>query len=257
MIEHILTKKKWPGEKDRIYTHEFVVRNLELLLLFTNPAPFTGMIMTSDNGMCNSPKIPIIEHSRSPLKNSILLPLHPNQVWFWAKNYSTNKVTLNNSNCVWYGSRTGYANIQSKFNVNRTRCSGFMTDRECVVNMNLPNVRFGTHPTYLKNDCMLAIDGNAYAGSFKTALFHQKLAVRIGGFSKGHRLSSYEWFEPFLQPDIHYIQTTIDMLHETLQRVAKMSMQKKQQIAMNGHKAFMALINKTSISCYVNLVVKA
>lgn len=251
MIENFITTKIWP-DKNRKYTHDFVVRNLERLLLFTNPSPFTGMIMTSDNGMCSSPKIPIIEHSQSPIKNSILLPLHPNQVWYWARNHSSNKVKLNNSNCVWYGSRTGYAHIQSKFNMNRTRCPMFMTDRECVVNMNLQNVRFGTYPSYFKNDCILAIDGNAYAGSFKTALFHTKLAVRIGGFLKGHRLSSYEWFEPFLRPDVHYIQTTIDSLHETLQRISKMSMQEKQQIASNGHRAFMALINKTSILCYVH-----
>jgi len=258
MIEHIVTYKKWPGEKDRIYTHDFVVRNLEQLLLFTNTAPsFTGMVMTSDNGMCDSPKIPIIEHSQSPLKNSILLPLHSNQVWFWAKNYSTKKeVMLNNSDCVWYGGRTGYAHIQSAFNMNRTRCSKFMTDRECVVNMHLPNIQFGSHLAYLENDCILAIDGNGYAGSLKTALYHQKLAIRVGGFSGGYRLSSYEWFEPFLQDNIHYIQSSIDALPETLERVAKMSMKAKQQIASNGHKAFMALINKTSISCYVRIAVQ-
>ena len=98
---------------------------------------------------------------------------------------------------------------------------------------------------------MLSIDGNTWASNFRTSLHKGQLVVRVGGFFNKTRWSSYEWFEPFLRPNYHFIQTSIDNLQDTLKRVKTMPISHLQAIASNGQNAFEALSNKTSISCYV------
>mmetsp|Transcript_70132 Transcript_70132/g.116493 ORF Transcript_70132/g.116493 Transcript_70132/m.116493 type:complete len:311 (+) Transcript_70132:38-970(+) len=240
------------------FVQPVVFANLFELLNLTQAPPFRGHLLTSDNSMCQPLVSRLVEHSRSPLiKDTILLPIHNNQMQYVRRWTLPVKRTLTQKTCAWYGGRTGQAYIQSEYNINRTSCPNTLTDRKCIVKMKLPNISFGTHPQYNQFDCMLAIDGNGFAGSFKNALQSGQLTVRVGGFSNGKRASSYEWFEPFLRPNYHYIQTSVDGLHDTLEHIKLMPMERIQTIATNGQSAFSALVNKTSIRCYVtNTILK-
>jgi len=241
------------------FIHPEVIVNLRKLLQFITPTAFEADLFSADNGMCHTSRA-VIEHSRSPIelvKNSLLLPIHQNQVAYWQQ--ASLKIPRGlrfrrRSPCIWRGSKTGYAQLQHLYNHNRTLCNRWETDRECVLRVipqELANVRFGSDRSYTSHDCVLCIDGNTWASSFKTALYNGQLAVRVGGVHKHMRLSSYEWFEPYLNHGTHYIQTTIDNLASTLKVLNHTELEVLHQIALNGQKAFIALTNKTSIACHV------
>ena len=252
----------WDGKRlnekktsSRGYVHPLVVSNLRELLQRISPRAFRGTLYTPDNSMCVPRHHSLVEHSQSPLKETTLLPIHANQMAFVRAKTQLARRKLTTKGCAWYGSNTGHAEIQHTLNVNRTRCKSHMNDRSCVVAMGLPNVSFGNSVRYGSFDCMLAIDGNSYAGSFKTSLAKGQLVVRVGGFRNHQRLSSYEWFEPYLRDREHYIQTTIDNLRATLREIEDMPLAELQRIAENGHRAFVALVNNRSIACHVHLVI--
>ena len=239
------------------FIHESVVQNLKTLLELTKAPPFRGHLYTADNSMCHPLVDRLVEHSQSPfIRDTILLPIHNNQMKYiqnWTAPFARR---IHNRTCAWHGSRTGYATLQSKYNFNRTSCPNHLSDRQCVVRLGLSNVSFGVHSAYKNYDCMLAIDGNTFASSFKTSLHLGQLVVRVGGFANGQRVSSYEWFEPFLKANYHYIQTDIDHLPTTLEKVRNMPTDKMQAIACNGQRAFSALVNETSVRCYVRKTVQ-
>jgi len=248
---HVIKNYFLPGIHTHV--HSSVFENLKFLLEATRPPPFKGVLMTADNSMCKTGSHVLIEHSKSPLARTVLLPLSlPQMEYFrhglkWQKNR-----TIRSKHCAWYGSMNGYANIQTLLNHNRSSCATSLTDRQCVLVKKLPNMSFGRSLHYGKYDCMLAIDGNSWASSFKTSLEVGQLVVRVGGFANRTRLSSYEWFEPYLKHGEHFIQTTIDGLEETLARIKRMPLEELQRIARNGQRAFVALTTNESFRCYVH-----
>lgn len=245
------------GQSANKLVHKEVLQNLKELLARVRAPRVRGHIYTGDNSMCHSLTDRLIEHSRSPFINdTILLPIHSNQMRYVREFVPPKPRTLRQKTCAWFGGNSGHAVLQSAFNKNRTRCDKAQTDRQCIVAMNLSNVRFGKHAKYHEFDCILAIDGNGYSGSFKTSLENGQLAVRVGGFSHNTRWSSYEWFEPFLRPNYHFIQTSVDNLRQTLEDIKAMPLGDARTIAANGQRAFSALVNETSIMCYVHNILQ-
>ena len=256
------------------HTHVNVIYNLEYLLAAMRAPAFSATYHTADNSMCSPRDLPLVEHSRSPaIRSTLLLPIAneqrsvitsfadspnvPERRWRTGLSWLLARIFQSNPpprRCAWFGKQTGYAKVQHKYNLNRTRCNASQTDRQCVVALlDRPYVRFGTDGSAKDYDCMLSIDGNTYASNFKTSLQGGQLVVRVGGYNSTtrRRLSSYEWFEPFLRAGEHYVQTTIDALPETLRRVEAMGVAEMQRIARNGQRAFFALVNSTTIRCYV------
>jgi hypothetical protein len=263
-----LWERPTEGTAEVRHIHQNVVYDLRRLMNFSRPPAFEADIHTADNGFCEdcNGKRVIVEHSRSPLElvsRSLLLPIAPDQVPYWsgssrAIQSASRKATQGQSrpSCIWRGSSTGYAYLQNMYNRNRSTCSAMETDRQCLIKLKVVDAKFGKDAKFMQYDCILAVDGNSFSSIFKTALSAKKLVIRVGGVGDGgERLSSYEWFEPFLRNEVHYIRTTLDSLQSTVARVKTLPVDRWRAIADRGHQALKALVTDESISCYTWLEV--
>ena len=97
---------------------------------------------------------------------------------------------------------------------------------------------------------ILAISGNTYASHFKHAL-------RSGGCIIRQEERMYEWFEPFLQPWVHYVPVQWDLSNLEEQILWAMNHESEaQNIAFRAQKAGEMLFEPNSMACYTYVALK-
>jgi hypothetical protein len=250
-----------------------VLDHLERLVRASNPPPFNGTLYTADNGwhIGDSNQLVSAANPHELSGHTALLPLHTWHVQAAvrfapaAPPFAWDPAVLHD--CHWTGSKTGYAEVQTKLNANRTKCGTRETDRECVVRLlggvvAPPGVAFlkqvgrtkvPREDLFNRTACLLAIDGNSFAGILFQGLLSGRAMLRVGGWSTGKRVSSYEWFEPLLVEGVHYIRTDIDHVADAVRTVREMPLAELEAIARRGYNAAKSLFTERSQNCYATL----
>ena len=218
-----------------------------------------GSCTTSHTGLKELPSV-VSSVAGDESLPPLLLPIHGNQVLRYLKQRAKRPVARKQNTsaaCVWHGSKTGHAKYQSA-HASRSTCAASETDRQCVVKLAAGalsgqlEASFDKSAAIFEAPCILAVDGNSYAGLFKDTLLQGSLALRVGGHVHGGRpagsASPYEWYEPLLVDGTHYLRTEIDGLQNTLAALPPSADLKR--IAAKGRNAALALFDERAFACY-------
>eukprot|EP00963_Diacronema_lutheri_P005771 scaffold456_cov368-Pavlova_lutheri.AAC.34 len=175
---------------------------------------------------------------------TIALPIHGNQDLNLLADYLQESMVLNSTSwnkrkdqAVWRGGNNQHRGERSKL-MQIARASGGLIDASFSY---LPWSKFVSYKV------IIAVDGfGPFSGAFKRALLSGSPIVQVG-----HYAGYGEWFEPLLQPYVHYVPCRFDM-GDLVEKVKWLLHDKKAavSIAKNAAAAARFLFQKKSITCY-------
>lgn len=175
---------------------------------------------------------------------TIALPIHKNQDPNLLDEYLNESEALNTTNwlerkdqAVWRGGKNQHRGERSRL-MQVASSSGGLIDA---------SYRYLPWSAFVSYKVIIAVDGfGPFSGLFKRALLSGSPIVQVG-----HYAGYGEWFEPMLQPFVHYVPARFDM-GDVMEKVKWIlnNPVAASTIARNAATAGRFLFQKKSIACY-------
>jgi hypothetical protein len=163
-------------------------------------------------------------------EHSLILPIHGNQAFsrnkeiiskFQRLRRSAKPFGLRKPKAVWHGGRNGHAKLQQEIalgwfgerdDLKNTSYNGKSTQRDLAIQLSQASPEsldasfdYISIEQWKGYQAWLSLDGNSYAGNTLEALVSGSVMMRHAP------RASFQWFEPILVPNEHYVPIEYDL----------------------------------------------